>query len=275
MAFIVTLIVSLFLVPYGNAATRDLLFVIIKQKASIGIKENVFNDDFKGILLYAEKIPVDGNFLEGVLVSDNRISKEPSTIIAKKAYLLSDPNSLTITLRLEDGSTHTVDKNLRNYRKMDFSSYDVNLALESSIAQEEKISKKDSEEMTIWEIANTLRRSGINSIALRELAVEFNKKISIPFSCIIFGILGIPLGIRAHRSVKSRGFSIGLLTVLIYYVLQIGVEALAEAGNFSPFIGIWLPNITFSIAAIYFFTMASREKPFIPKWLNYHRKITT
>lgn len=272
MAFLVTLIVSLFLVPYGNAATRDLLFSIIKQKASIGIKEKVFNDDFKGILLYAEKIPVDGNFLEGVMVSDNRISKETNTIIAKKAYLLSDPNSLTITLRLEDGSAHAVDKNLRNYRKMDFSSYDVNLALESSIAQEEKISKKDSTEMTIREIANTMMRSGISDIALRELAIELNKKISIPFSCIIFGILGIPLGIRAQRSVKSRGFSVGLLTVLIYYVLQIGVEAFAEAGKFSPFIGIWMPNFIFFIAAIYFFTMASKEKSFMPKWLIYRRK---
>jgi lipopolysaccharide export system permease protein len=271
MAFMATLITSLFLVPTGNAATKNLLFTIIKQKVSIGIKEKVFNDDFKGVLLYAEKIPADGDFLEGVLVYDNRTGNEPCTIIAQKAYLLSDPDSLTIILRLENGSTHMVDKNFRNYRKMDFSAYDVNLAWDSPASQEGEKTKKDRREMTIWELSNQLKLSGMNTVRSRELAIELNKKISIPFSCIIFGILGIPLGIRAHRSVKSQGFSIGFLTVLIYYILQIGVEALAEAGTLSPFIGLWIPNLVFLTVAIYLFAMASKEKPYIPRWLKISR----
>ena len=36
--------------------------------------------------------------MEGVIVSDNRIANEPNTIIAKKAFLVSDPESLTVKL---------------------------------------------------------------------------------------------------------------------------------------------------------------------------------
>ena len=142
IAFTITAVTSLFLVPQSKYATKNLLFNVAKKKASIGIKEKVFNDDFKGILLYAETIPVHGDFMQGVIISDTRISKEPSTIIAERAYLVSDPQLMTLTLRLQNGSTHTVDKMLKNYRKMDFSSYDVNLDIESSIAEAKKASQK-------------------------------------------------------------------------------------------------------------------------------------
>ena len=46
---------------------------------------------------------------------------------------------------------------------------------------------------------------------MRELAIELNKKLTIPVSCLVFALIGMPLGIRAHRSVRSRGFTIGLL----------------------------------------------------------------
>jgi len=39
--------------------------------------------------------------MEGVLIADTRLTDEPNTIIAKKAYLISDPKELTVTLRLE------------------------------------------------------------------------------------------------------------------------------------------------------------------------------
>jgi lipopolysaccharide export system permease protein len=134
IVFFMTAATAFYLVPFGNLSSRNLLFTMAKQKASIGIREKVFIDDFRGILLYAEKIPISGDFLEGILVSDNRISKEPSTIIARKAYLISDPDTLAITLRLQDGSTHTVDAGLKNYRKMDFYYYDIRLDLDESLS---------------------------------------------------------------------------------------------------------------------------------------------
>ena len=99
ITFIFTIVISYFLVPQSNFATKRLLFNIAQQNASIGIKEKVFNADFKGFLLYAEKIPLDGNYMEGVIVSDNRIIGEQNTIFAKKAFLVSDPESMTVKLK--------------------------------------------------------------------------------------------------------------------------------------------------------------------------------
>jgi lipopolysaccharide export system permease protein len=261
IAFIITAVTSLFLVPQSKYATKNLLFNVAKKKASIGIKEKVFNDDFKGILLYAESIPVHGDYMKGVIISDTRMSNEPSTIIAEKAFLVSDPSLMAVTLRLENGSTHTVDKRLKNYRKMDFSSYDVNLDIESSIAAAKKVSSKSSTEMTVWELSQELKTAGLEDAVFREMAIEFYKTITTPLSCIVFGILAIPLSIRAHRAVRSSGFTLGLIIVFIYYIMRLGGEALVETGRLSPLIGTWSPNIIFSIVGFYLLIRAANDRP--------------
>jgi lipopolysaccharide export system permease protein len=261
IAFIITAVTSLFLVPHSKYATKNLLFNVAKKKASVGIKEKVFNDDFKGILLYAESIPVHGDYMEGVIISDTRISKEPSTIIAEKAFLVSDPSLMTITLRLENGSTHTVDKMMKNYRKMNFSSYDVNLDIESSIAEARNVNAKDSNEMTVWELSQKLKTADSEDAVFREMAIEYYKTITTPLSCIVFGILGIPLSIRAHRAVRSRGFTLGLIIVFIYYIIRLGGEALVETGRLSPLIGTWSPNIIFCIVGFYLLIRAANDRP--------------
>jgi lipopolysaccharide export system permease protein len=262
IAFVMTVVITFFLVPYSNHATRDLLFNIAKQRASISIKEKVFNDDFKGLVLYADRIPVHGNFMEGIIVSDTQTGREPNTIIARKGYLVSDPESLSVILRLENGSTHTVDRDLKNYKKMDFSTYDINLDLKTAISGKNMAMEKREKEMTFRELTEKIKKSGLKETAVRELAIELNKKLSIPFSCIVFGIIGVPLGIREGRTGKSRGFTVGLLVVLTYYMLQLGGEALAETGKLSPTIGVWSPNLILGAVGIYLFAMAVRERPF-------------
>jgi lipopolysaccharide export system permease protein len=258
LTFIFTIIISHFLVPQSNFATKRLIFDIAQQNASVGIKEKVFNADFKGILLYAEKIPVDGNYMEGVILSDDRITDEPNTIIAKKAYLVSDMEAMTVKLRLENGSIHTVSRDLKNYRKIDFKTYDVNLNLAGVITSLNEESKS-STDMTMSELLNKMRKPGLDEAAISELAIEVHKKFSIPLSCIFFAILALPLGIKSHRAAKSRGFSLGLIVVSAYYLLRIGGEALVETGRLSPAVGVWTPNLFFAVLGIYLFYMAYKE----------------
>jgi len=264
ITFIFTIIISYFIVPQSNFATKRLLFNVLQQNASIGIKEKVFNDDFKGFLIYAEKISANKNYMEGVVVSDKRIIGEQNTIFAKKAFLVSDPESMIVKLKLEDGSIHTVSSNLKNYRKIDFKSYDIKLDLSAALANFDE-SAKSSKDMTLSELLKEMKKPGINEKENRELAVEVHKKFSIPLSCIFFGIIALPLGIRSHRSVKSRGFAVGLIVVIFYYLLRIGGEALAEIGYLSIAIGVWTPNILFALIGICLFYITYREVSLLQK----------
>ena len=258
ITFLLTFIISYYLVPQSNFATKRLLFDIAQQNAGIGIKEKVFNDDFKGMVLYAEKIPVDGDHMEGVIISDTRFPDKPNTIVAHKAFLVSDPASFTVKLRLEDGAVHTVTPDLKNYRKIDFKTYDINLDLSTSLSNTGEAAKS-SKDMTFHELLNKRKTPGLGNVLLRELSIEVHKKFAIPLSCIFFAIIALPLGIKSHRAVKSRGFAMGIIIVSLYYLLRLGGEALAETGRLSPEIGVWMPNFIFAIIGIYLFFMAYNE----------------
>jgi len=261
VAMILTVLTTLFLAPYSNTAMKTLLFNVARNKASIGIKEKVFNTDFKGILLYASKIPHNGLSMEGVLVSDQRTDDEPGTIIAKRAFLISDPKSMNVTLRLENGSTYSVTKDKKIFRKMDFRYYDINLDISSSLTEAQKTRTKSTKEMTPKELVQKIKSSKRSNKLYGEYILELNKKFSLPFSCLIFGILGIPLGVRTHhRSAKARGFTIGLLTVLLYYLLQLGCDALVTSGFLFPLLGSWIPTLLFTLAGIYLYFGAATER---------------
>ncbi|MEN6489346.1 MAG: LptF/LptG family permease, partial [Smithella sp.] len=258
ITFVFTIIISYFLVPQSNFATKRLLFDIAQQHAGIGIKEKVFNDDFKGMVFYAENIPVDGDHMAGVIIYDSRFPDKPNTIIAQKAFLVSDPASFTVKLRLEDGAVHTVSPDLKNYRKIDFKTYDINLDLSNSLANAEEAAKS-SKDMTMYELLTKRKTPGLDKVLMRELSIELHKKFSIPLSCIFFAIIALPLGIKSHRAVKSRGFAVGIIIVSLYYLLRLGGEALAETGRLSPEIGVWMPNFFFAVFGIYLFYMAYNE----------------
>ena len=258
IAFVFTVIIGFYLVPHSYSASKRLLFTIAQQNASIGIKEKVFNADFKGLLLYAETITPRGDFMEKVLISDSRIIDEQNTILAKKAYLIADPNLMTVKLRLENGAIHTVSPDFKKYRKIDFKIYDINLDLSTAINPEDDDSKT-GREMTMTELLENMKMPGLNEVTLRLLAIEVHKKFSIPLSCIFFGLLALPLGIKSHRAIKSRGFALGLIIATSYYLLRMNGEALVETGRLSPAIGVWTPNFIFAFLGIYLFYMSYRE----------------
>jgi lipopolysaccharide export system permease protein len=118
---------------------------------------------------------------------------------------------------------------------------------------------KSSTDMTMSELLSKMKKPGLEQSAVRELAIEVHKKFSIPLSCIFFALLALPLGIKSHRAVKSRGFAMGIIIVSLYYLLRIGGEALVETGRLTPEVGVWTPNLIFAILGIYLFYMAYNE----------------
>lgn len=258
ITFIFTIIISYFIAPQSNLATKRLLFNIVQKNANIGLKEKIFNDDFKDFLIYADKIRANENYMEGVIVSDKHTIGEHNTIFAKKAFLVSDPESMRVKLKMENGSIHSVSSNLKNYRKIDFLNYDINLDLSSALATFDK-SAKSTTDMTMNELLENMKKPGMKEKDIRESYIEVHKKFSTPLACIFFGLLALPLGITSHRSVKSKGFAIGLIIVCFYYLLRIGGEAFAETGYIPVVIGVWIPNILFALIGICLFYITNKE----------------
>jgi len=89
--------------------------------------------------------------------------------------------------------------------------------------------------------------------------VIYHQKLALPFTGFVFGLFGIPLGLRPHRTSTSIGLGLSLVFILLYYVLMTVGRALGENGTLPPVLGSWAPNIIFGVAGIYLLIKASRS----------------
>ena len=75
--------------------------------------------------------------------------------------------------------------------------------------------------------------------------IEWHRKISLAFACLIMFLIGAPLG----SIIRKGGFSIPLLVSIVlfvlYYVISITGEKTAKDLSISPFEGMWIANIIF------------------------------
>ncbi len=85
---------------------------------------------------------------------------------------------------------------------------------------------------------------------IRQYEVEIQKKYAIPFACLIFVLVGCPLGIMTRGGNFGMSAAITLVFYIFYWICLIGGEKLADRGFISPFISMWAGNIIIGILGI-------------------------
>jgi len=97
--------------------------------------------------------------------------------------------------------------------------------------------------------------------------VEIYKKYSIPAACIVFVLIGAPLGVIVRRGGMgvSIGMSLGLF--ILYWAFLIGGEDLADRGIVTPFWAMWSANILIGLTGLYLLYIVSTEKSL---WSIFH-----
>ena len=94
--------------------------------------------------------------------------------------------------------------------------------------------------------------------------VEIHKKYSIPFACLVFVLLGVPLGLSSKNSNTGLAVSMSLVFILVYYFFLIGGEQLADRGRIPAWAAMWSPNILLGALGVYLTFRSMREGHPIP-----------
>lgn len=79
--------------------------------------------------------------------------------------------------------------------------------------------------------------------------LEFHKKFSIPFACLVFVFFAFPTALLARRSGRAVGFGLGLLVSAVYWGLLFTGQTLGMRLEFPPLLAMWLPNLLVLAAA--------------------------
>ncbi len=247
-AFLVTAAISLMIAPEANHALKLHVFNLVKSKALVGVEPGVFSSTFDGMVVYVDKMDTPDD-MEGLFISDERSAREPYAIVARHGRLITDPDSLKVTLAMKEGAIHTLPREEQSFSTTSFDSGNLYLDISSALIQRGPESR-EFDEIGSLELYRTLQRDRAAGKPATEIESELHKRVSLPFACLLFGLIGAPLGIRRTRSGKSGGIAVALLVFLVYYVLLASGTNLSSTGRLSPAVAYWLPNVLMTIGAL-------------------------
>lgn len=292
--FLVNLYLINYVMPEGNRQFVALRAEIMTSSAEKAIKPRVFQDDYENLMIYVDDVdPATGQW-KGVFVADSRTdeSRDPVTpaeiasgtvtdpkeqdvaalapsggqrvIVARSGNLSIQRPSNQIWMNLEDAETHVWDPvRPDRYDHTQNESQRIKLPSVGEGASSANIARSlremDLAELLVQE--NRLRNSENESdrVTRNFARVEIHKKFAIPFACIAFGVLGLPLGITNRRGGKSSGFSLSIAIILFYYVMINNGEQLAGSGKVPAFVGMWSANLILLGLGIFLLRRANRD----------------
>jgi len=85
---------------------------------------------------------------------------------------------------------------------------------------------------------------------LRQWQVQLQEKLSLPFICLSFAVIGAVLGISSPRQGQGRAFGLSVAIIFGYYVVSFIFTAFGEGGAVNPIIASWLPKLGVTAIAI-------------------------
>ena len=283
--------------PEANHSLKNTFMAISSSKPALRLKDNTFVSDFPGYNILVGKVDDRNSRLHKVTIYESVPNGYPRTIIADEGQLTMMPKQNVLRLELWRGQIHEADaSDPRIYHKMDFNTHVINLPLDPATVQtvrsqrgdremtskmmqsqisqiEQTISPvraqlADSSRLSFWQKEQYRQDIHNKTSDIRRYQVEIHKKLAIPFACLVFVLLGVPLGSMTRKG--SMGASIGMALgfFMLYWVALVGGEELADRQIMSPWLAMWLANIILGACGALLFLWQNSEadlRKFIPK----------
>jgi lipopolysaccharide export system permease protein len=269
---------NFYLAPSCRMAYKELIFHAMKDHPSYALQSNQSVQFGDNIIYVGEK---RGTNLENVIVSEydlHSILKE--LIYGKSGYVTPDPANNQIILTLHDGYSmrHDADGWIPGSSAGD-ATFPVKIPAAaggdvpmppSDMTFEQLMDRRDEieRELSVSPAAGKKTRAELLEVRRRfkemsnnettPILVYLNRQVAFSFACIGFTLLGIPLGIRAHRRETSVGVATALILMLIYYSFVVLAQAWTSHPERAPYLIVWIPDFIFQAVGAVLLWRANR-----------------
>jgi lipopolysaccharide export system permease protein len=272
--------VNLEIAPRCRVAYKQLLVQVGMSQAGLLLPEKTFIKEFPNKIVYIGNI--DGSHLKDVLIYNlNDEGKVDYYIRAREGRIDTDQANQVIHVQLTDawrvGLMEDTEVPVPVYAAESSLSY-------TNQPDERKPEKMQLSDMTFRELQDQLQllearvryigplpkftreqaQEKLREIrAFREditlpIRLQIHSKIAFSFASIGFTLVGIPLGIRAHRRETTFGIALALILVLIYYSFFIIGQSLDTRPELFPHLIMWIPNFLFQAIGMVLLWRANR-----------------
>ncbi len=223
-----------------------------------------FNETVPNMVFLVQEVDRDGEW-RNVFAFFGRDPLDQRVVMARQGRIRLFPDEKRALLELADGLVYSASPAEPEKDSLTaFEKLEEEIPVESlfaSISSEKRVREKDIVELRRDLAALRALPDGGPPREVRAHAIEIHKKFSLPFVCLPFVLLGLPLGIRTGRAGRVGGFSLSMLVILLYYALLTAGEKLAMDGKLGPWLGMWGPDIVLAAAGLVLFLRADRERP--------------
>lgn len=244
---LVTLVMTFWLSPLAVGTLRALEDRLLSSQAPYAIQPRVFDERFPHFILYVQDVEAAATHWNGVFLAESGSSDRPSNVtIAKDALVVMSPNQGQLELHLGAGSTHEYDpREPSKYNVTTFGQSDIPIDVSAPRAAPKNAALNVTEE-SVWSLFTS---RGSN---WRDARVEFHRRIAFPAACLVFALLGIPIGVQPRRGGRAAGLILTLVLIGVYYFVFVTGAHAAQQGSVSPWFGIWIANIVAAFIGLVF-----------------------
>jgi len=230
--------------PLGHYRSRQILTTLGSGSAIKLLDEGRFIQDFNGFILFIGKKKKDEIF--NVRIYDIRNPKFKREIQAKSGTVKTDPKTKDVMMELKGVRINKFSED--SPLPMFCESWPLRIGNPMSA----KTYRKRQDDLTLLGLLEGMRNmvsynptlSSYDQEKMKSsFAVELNKRIVLSVSCFAFVLLGVPLGVTAHRKESSVGIGISLFLVFNFYLFVIIAESLAARPEFRPDLIVWAPVV--------------------------------
>src|SRR5881398_2705654 len=245
--------------PAAQEEMRSTVFNLATRNPMALFGSDQVIDQFPGRKIYVGK--KDGNKLENITVFELDQKSMPMRVtFARTGMLEADLENKRILMHLYNARYQQRDeKDPADLRKIkdgiSMSEGTLPISLEELYEKEKKRPSRSA--MSIEQLLDQLKSESTR--ARSESRTEINKRFSFPFACIAFAIIGVPLGVTAHRRETSIGFAMGLIVAVTYFLFVIIADTLRGNPKMHPELLIWIPNVLFIILGALLFRRLARQ----------------
>lgn len=259
-ASLVTGFMSSFGEPWGRHELKMFIFRLGEEKAAGLLRERAFNDNFFGKVVYADSVIAKQGVLQNVFVADETDPQNSYAIMARIGRVYSDRDQHAIVVHLENGSVDHFttepepgSQNAGSVSRLYFDKLDININPDTSL----HTPGKDPYDMYPGELYAHLTAPGHQATGREWMA--FHKKFAYPISALLIGVIGMALGISDPRHGKGKGYALGLVAMILYYLLVRMGDATGEKGTVPAWIAAWAPNLVFASAGLWLLWARANE----------------
>jgi LPS export ABC transporter permease LptG/LPS export ABC transporter permease LptF len=254
VAFAAVLILYNVVLPPANQALQTSMARVAATSIVNVVTPRTFREPRPGITFFFDRVSPDGRSFEGVFLKLGDEDEPPNrVIVARRGGLALEGDRLW--LDLVESTVHEVDpEDPTRYRTSRNASQRLLLAGEGSRPPGTRVVvQRGLRSQTLPELWHAAHGLPAGDPDRRVAWIEIHKKFAIPFACVAFAFVGVPLGRRLRRGGRGGSFALSLLILLAYYLLLSSGETWAHDGRVDPAVAIWLPNallLLLGVAAI-------------------------